>query len=82
MLLCVLKGMSAECQIEFLRSRSDCPAALITTFPSFQPPATTLVADAILRHFHRPYYSLYKPHIGLHASFGFLNPEDGTDRLS
>jgi hypothetical protein len=41
-----------------------------TTLAFIQPLATTLLADTIiLRHFHCPHSSLYKPHIG---ATGFL----------
>jgi hypothetical protein len=41
--------------------------------------ATTLMYDTfLLRHFHRPHSFLH----GHKLPLGFLNPEDGTDRLS
>jgi hypothetical protein len=61
-----------------------CPAPLTITLTPIQPLATTLVADTTLpRHFRRPYSTLFKtPYWGYMLSFGFLNPEDRTDRLS
>ena len=61
-----------------------CPAALTITLPSIQPLATTLLDDIIqLRHFQHLHSSLYVLRFGVTGFFfGFLKPEDGTDRLS
>jgi hypothetical protein len=56
---------------------------LATTLHSIQPLATTLFADTILLKLFTVHTFLYiNSVLGLEAFFGFLNPEDGTDRLS
>jgi hypothetical protein len=61
-----------------------CPATLTTTLPPIRPFATTLLVYTIpLRHSLFTLFPIETPHWGYRwLSFGFSNPEDGTDRLS
>jgi hypothetical protein len=57
-----------------------CSATLTTTLPSLQPLANTLLAGTIL--FSPPsLFPIQTPYWGYKLSFGFSNPEDGTNTL-
>ena len=58
-----------------------CSATLTTTLPSLQPLATTLLVGTILFLPPTP-FPIQTPYWDYRLSFGFSNPEDGTNMLS
>jgi len=76
--------VSLSHRLEFLRSWS---ASVQLDWQLHYPPCNhmqeTYWMTILQRYFHRPNFSLYKLRIGATGfSFGFLNPEDETYRLS